>query len=345
MNKIETRNLIIFIRQLSLIINSDISIFEGLQLIEKKTDSFFIKDIVKKTLQHLYEGSSLSSALEQNSTIPPIIKSMINIGEESGDLSFALDEIANNLEKDMETTDKLKQAVTYPIILAILMTGVILLLILKILPMFNEILLSLGGSIPNTTQNIMAVSLFLSENIFFILFLVVILIIAFRIYFNSEKGHYTKDKLKFSLPILKDIYSSILAVRFARNLAMLYKAGIPVSISFSMLTKIMNNLYVEKLLLDAKNKLDDGAQPDKVIEELNIFPWVLIKLFSIAQSTGHMEQMLIKASNYMEEETNNRIAKLTSVVEPVLIIILSIIIGIILVSVMLPVINIMNTIG
>ncbi|PID82063.1 MAG: hypothetical protein CSB16_03225, partial [Clostridiales bacterium] len=272
MNRKNNKNLIVFIRQLSLIIDSDISIFEGLELIANKTDSEYIKKIVKTTLDNLYEGETLAQSLELNEDIPAIVKSMISIGEESGDLSFSLNEVANNLEKDDETLEKVKQAVTYPVILTVLMTGVILLLILKILPMFNEILESLGGHIPVLTLTILNISMFLSSNIWIILGIIIALLVGFVIYFRSEKGRYKKDELKLSLPLLKEIYSSLLAVRFSRNLSMLYKAGIPVNISFDMISPSMNNLYVEDLLKDAKQELDMGEEPDKVIEGLNIFP-------------------------------------------------------------------------
>ncbi len=345
MKENSTRDLIVFINQLSLIIDSDISLFEGLELISKKTNSEFIKNIVKTTLDELSMGNTLATALDKNKNLPAIVKNMVNIGEQSGDLSFSLNEISQTLEKEIETSEKIKQAITYPIILSVLMLGVILLLVLKILPMFNDILVSLGGNIPNVTAQILNFSLFISNNIGYIAFITLVIVASIWLYFSSSKGKLKKDELKFSLPFIGDIYSSITAVRFARNLSMLYKAGIPVSIAFSMIKPTISNLYVENLLDEAQEKLDSGKAPDVVIEELNIFPWVLIKLFNVAQTTGHMESMLMKAANHMEKEANEKIAKLTSVIEPILIIILSTIIGIILISVMLPVINIMNTIS
>ncbi len=339
------RNLIIFIRQLSLIIDSDISVFEGLDLIKNKTDDSITKAIVDKTLEGLNMGMSLADAISESDDIPLMVKNMINIGEQSGDLPFALSEVSDSLEKDMETSQKVKQAITYPIILAILMFGVIILLVIKVLPMFNDILMSLGGNMPAVTRNILDFSLFLSRNGWIILGVIVALVVGFKLYFSSEKGRMKRDKLRLSLPVLGGINSSIIAVKFARNLSMLYKAGIPVSTAFEMICGIMDNSYIISRLKEAKEELDMGTTPDKVLEDLNIFPWVLTRLFSVAQTTGHMEEMLVKAADYMEEDANNKVAKLTSVIEPALIIILSIIIGIILVSVMLPVINIMNTIS
>ncbi len=339
------RNLIIFIRQLALIIDSDISIFEGLELIKNKTDDAFTKNLVDKVLAGINMGMTLADAINECPEIPLMVKNMINIGEQSGDLPFALTEVSNSLEKDMETTQRVKQAITYPIILAILMFGVIILLVVKVLPMFNDILMSLGGNMPSVTRNILDFSLFLSRNGWIILGIIIAIIVSLKLYFSSEKGKLKKDKLKLSMPVLGGINSSILAVKFSRNLSMLYKAGIPVSTAFEMISGIMDNSYIIGRLNEAKDELDMGASPDKVLEDLNIFPWVLTRLFSVAQSTGHMEEMLLKASDYMEEDANSKVAKLTSVIEPALIIVLSIIIGIILVSVMLPVINIMNTIS
>ncbi len=345
MKENQKRDLIVFTRQLSLIIDSDVSVFEGLDLIKSKTDSAYIRVIVDKILEHLHNGYTLSESISAEKSLPALFRSMVTIGEQSGDLSFALEQVASSYEKELETSNKLKQAITYPVILSVLMVGVILLLILKILPMFNNILLSLGGTMPAITQVILNIALALNANIVPVAIIFVVVLIALIAFFSSKKGKAALDYLKLHTPIVKDIYSSLLAVTFSRNLSMLYKAGIPLSESLEMLKPVLNNVYVSGKLDMSKTQLEAGEEADKVIEKLNIFPWILIKLFSVAQTTGHMEKILLKVSLSMEEEVDEKLARLTSVVEPVLIIALSFVIGIILVSVMLPVINIMNTIG
>ncbi len=338
-------NIIVFIRQLSLIIDSDISLFEGLELIREKSDEKDIKTLANEMIASLSEGKSLSEAMSESAHIPAIVSDMVNIGEQSGDMTFCLNEVADNLEKSLETKSKVKQAITYPIILASLMLGVIILLVLKVLPMFNDILISLGGNMPSITAGILGFAIAIRDNIIIIVAVIIAIIVGVKMYFFGEKGQYKKDRLKLQLPVMRGINSSLIAIGFARNLSMLYRAGIPVSSSFEMIAKVSRNLYVKSELLKAKEKLDAGAEPAEVIEELGLFPWVLIKLFSVAQVTGQMDEMLNKAADFMEEENKKKIMKLTSVIEPALIIILSIIIGLILVSVMLPVINIMNTIS
>ncbi len=344
--KLPKEELIIFTRQLGLIIDSDVSLFEGLVMIRDKSDHVGIKEVIEGMLSDLQMGKSLGDAIKAwEGSFPTFIINMIDIGEKSGDLTSTLNQVADAYEREIEATNKVKSAVTYPIILSVLMFGVILLLILQVLPMFNEILESLGGEMPALTKSIIAISLFIGKYIWVFLIIVVLFIAFYFYYKKTDKGRAYFDQLKFRLPVIKDINASLAAVRFSRNLAVLIRSGISMSIGMEMIEPIMNNSYVEKRMQEARKALNQGSSADKVIESLDLFPWVLVKLFSVAQTTGHMDTMLDKAADVMEKETDARLERLTTVIEPVLIIILSAIIGVILISVILPIISIMNSIG
>ena len=344
--KLPKEHLIIFTRQLALIIDSDVSVFEGLELIKDKTDNQGLQKVIDALLNDLQYGKSLATAIsEQSIAFPKFMINMVNIGEQSGDIASTLDQVANAFERELETANKVRSAVTYPIILSVLMLSVVLLLILQVLPMFNEILLSLGGEMPAMTRVIIGFSLFVGRNIWLIAAVIVILIAAYNYYKRTEGGRQWLDRMQYRIPVIKDINASLTAVRFARNLAVLIRSGISMSIGMEMLQPIMNNSYVEKRIEEARKALNEGESPDKVIESLDLFPWVLVKLFSVAQTTGHMDTMLDKAADVMETETDVRLERLTTVIEPILIIFLSIIIGVILISVILPIISIMNAIG
>lgn len=346
LRKLPKEELILFTRQLALVIDSDISVFEGLTLIKNKTDHLGLAQVLEAMLQGLNQGKSLATTISDHAeAFPPYLVSMADIGEKSGDLPGALNQAADALEKEVEATSKVKSAITYPLILSVLMLGVILLLILQVLPMFGEILDSLGGEMPALTAGIIAFSLFVGDYVLILLALILVLVIGGFFYFRSDKGKYTADKLLFKLPIVKDIASSLTAVRFARNMAGLLKSGISMPVGMALLGPVMNNRFVAEKLDQAGHMIKQGADMDKAIESLNLFPWVLVKLFSVAQQTGHMDTMLFKAADVMEKETDARLERLTTVIEPILIIILSIIIGIILISVILPIVSIMNSIG
>lgn len=344
--KLPKQEIIIFSRQLSLVLDSEISLVEGIQMIIEKSDHKGLAEVLSRMNEKIKFGHSLSETIKEYETFfSPFFVSMIELGERSGDLAKSLEQVADAFEKEIETTEKVKSAITYPIILAILMTGVILLLIVEILPMFADILESLGGEMPAFTMGVLNIGLFIGNSFLWIVLIIATLIGGGVYYSKTEKGRYFFDRLKFRIPVQRGIVSSLTAVHFARNLAMLIRSGIPLSIGIRMLKKTIGNLYVAEELDKVAEALDLGASPDEEFQKLDLFPWVLIKLFGIAQTTGHMDRMLDKAADVMEKETDTNLDRLTTVIEPMLIIVLSLVVGAILISVILPIVNIMNSIG
>jgi type IV pilus assembly protein PilC len=347
-NKKQLDNQIIatFIRQLGLVLDSDLPVNSGLEVIKSKSNHAKLISIISTVQEGLKEGYSLSEGLNKfEDELSPFVISMIELGEKSGSMTGVMDQIADSIEKEIEIKEKVKAALSYPIILSLLMFGVIILLVVKVMPTFNDILFSLGGEMPAFTRGMMSVSEFISGNIFIILAVIGALGFGYYAYGNTEKGTYTLDKLKFSTPIQKHIVSALLGAKFSRNLSLLLKSGFSFSIALEMLKPIMNNLYMTELIDNAIVRLKEGESLADVIENFNIFPGVMIRLFSVAQQTGHMDQMLDKVADEMEKEADMRLDSIATVLEPLLIIVLSILVGVILVSVILPIINILNAIG
>lgn len=346
MGTLTKEDTILFARQLALAINSDIPLTQGLELIGGKTDNEALKDILIKVVDKLNIGEAFSDAISEHEKIlTPFFVQMIIIGEQSGNLPDILEQIAASYEKQLETSNKLKSALTYPIILSILMFGVIVLLVVQVMPMFNDVLKSLGGEMPLITKIILDVSLFIRDYFILILGIIAIGVVAFILYSKTEKGNYTLDKLKFKIPIQRELTSSLLAARFARNLGILIQSGMNFQHAFELIKATMNNKYAEDMIEDGIKDLNNGEALDEVIGKMELFPWLLMKLFGVAAQTGQMDKALKTAAIEMEKEVDNRLTRLTTVVEPVLIIILSLIVGLILISVVLPVVNIMNSIG
>lgn len=345
-DKFTKDEIIIFSRQLALVMDSDVSLYEGLTLIKDKTENEKLQGVISDMLADIRMGMALSDVMaNREDTFSTFIVTMVKIGEQSGELANTLNQVAEAYEKEMDTTAKVKAAITYPLILSGLMLGVILLLVIKVLPMFNDILVSLGGDMPGFTRIIMAVSLWIGANIVWLVAAVIALGLAAYFYGTTEKGRLTYDRLAYKIPIQKQIISAITAIRFSRNLALLIRSGVNIGMGIKLIIPIFKSTYVRARLEKSVVQLNQGEMPDKVFESLNLFPWVLIKLFTIAQNTGHMDKMLDKAAETMEKELDNRLDRLTTVIEPLLIIVLSSLVGIILISVILPIINIMNAIG
>lgn len=344
--KLKSQVIATFTRQLSLILDSDLSINAGLDIIKSRTKDEKLTKIINSVQFDMREGYSLSEGVAKfEEELTPFVVKMIDLGEQSGSLIIVLDQVADTIEKEIEIREKVKAALAYPLILSVLMLGVIMLLIIKIFPIFNEILLSLGGEMPLFTKIMLSVSSFVSSNILIIIAVIIIIYIGYRLYKNTEKGSYSIDKFKFKMPIQKDIISALMGAKFTRNLLILLNSGFSFSISMEMLKPIMNNKYMSSLLDVAIADLKEGETMSSVIENFDIFPGMMIKLFSVAEKTGHMDKMLEKVSDEMEKEADMKLDNISTVIEPLLIICLSILVGIILISVILPIINILNSIG
>ena len=337
---------ILFSRQLALALNSDVPITESLDIIRSKSDEPLLVKALEEMKAKIYMGYSFGHVIqEQEAIFSTFYVSMVNIGEESGNLAEVLEQLAQIYERDITTQKKMRQAVTYPLILTVLMFGVIVLLITEIMPMFDRVLNSLGGEMPRATKNILQMGLFLKLYGWVIVLVIALLSIGLYYYSRTEKGRVLFDALKFRMPYQKDLTAAMLAARFARNLGLLMSSGIPVSQALEMIYPVIDNEHLAGQIKDSIHQVNEGKGLDEIIEKLELFPKILIKLFAVGVATGQMDKTLLRAAEEMDREVDDRLARLTSVLEPILIIILSVVVGVILISVVLPVVSIMNNIG
>ncbi len=326
--------------------DSDLSLQEGFELIGQQARSKAIKQLLLRLKKRLNEGDSLGKALEQESSLlPEYYIKMVNMGEQSGNLEKILNRIADSYEKDAKISAKVISAVTYPIILTVLMLGVIVLLLSQVLPMFDEVLGSLGAEMPGITRALMAIGYFLSSHILIFLAAAALIVLAVVLLRQTERGKEFLDSVKLVMPIRKGIARDIAAARFARNLAMLLRSGMGLAESVRMTSAIVMNIKIKAQIIKAAEQIENGKTLKAALLSLGAFPGLLLQILAVAESTGHIDSMLEKAADAMENELDHKLNKLTTVLEPALIIVLSLIIGIVLISVILPVIRIMNAVG
>jgi type IV pilus assembly protein PilC len=333
-------------RQLALVIDSDISLQEGIDLIREQTGNARILSMLDRIKSGIQNGKTLGETLKSESdALPQFYVSMLQMGEESGNLHKVLLRNAESYEKDIKTAKKVRSAITYPVILSFLMLGVIILLVTTVMPMFRDILDSLGGEIPAFTSALIDIASFIGDNILIILGFIIVILLALDIYRNTKNGKRFFDRLKLKTPFLKGIVTSLAALRFARNMSMLIKSGIPTAKAMNMTEPLMGNVRLSESVNEAASMVTQGKSIKEALHKIKLFPSLLVKLIAVAESTGHVDDMFDRAADIMSEELDGRLDGLTAVLEPVLIIFLSVILGVILLSVIFPVIGIMNTIG
>lgn len=333
-------------RQLALVVNSDLSLQEGLELIAEQSKSKTVKELLSRVETQLNEGDSLAEAFtKETGVLPDFYIQTIRIGEQSGNLDKVLNRVADSYDKDAKISVKIMQAVTYPIILTILMLGVIILLLSEVMPIFDEVLSTVGGEMPGITRALMGIGQFISTYFYIFIAIIALIVIAVIVLRQSEQGREKLDGFKLKMPIQRGIVKNTAAMRFARTLAMLIRSGIGMAEGVRMTGHIVMNLKLKALIDKAADSIEQGCTLKQSLLSLGLFPGLLLRILAVAESTGHTDDMLDKAADVMEEELDERLTKLTTVLEPALIIVLSVIIGIVLISVILPVTRIMNAVG
>lgn len=342
---LKNSELSIFCYQLALILKSGIPLTEGMKLIEEEMTNPRLKLAVADIHDSVKGGMQLNAALSNQSIFPTFLLNMAKIGETSGKLDEVMDYLYQYYEKADKLNRKIKNAITYPLILAGLMAGVILLLIVKILPMFNDILNSVGGEMPGVTRVMMSISQYIKD--YLLVIFLVIFVIAAAIYFfsRSTKGKLYFDKFKINSKLTRNIFQKIYVTKFSMSMALILKSGSSMEEALGMVYDIAENSYVSAKILECRQSLKNGDDESLAISTIGIFPKLFIKMMNIGYKTGELDDMMSKLSVIYENEVDNALQKLTSAIEPILVIVLSAIVGIILLTVMLPLISIMSSIG
>lgn len=343
---VSSKELSIFCRQMSVLFFSNITLMEGVLLLSEQSENKQLKIALSEIYNHMQNGLTFSEAIGMYDFIFHLyLINMITIGENSGTLDDVFSKMSEYYHKENTIRKKLKSALTYPLILTTMMSAIVWILIIKILPMFNDILTSMGGEMPNITKAILSVSTFINNNglIFIIVILVALFILIF--YVQTEKGNYWFDRMKVKTKVGKFIYGKVISARFARSLSILLKSGVQIVNAMEQVNSLLQNKYLEEKFKIAFERVKGGTDLSDSLKDVGIFPPLFLKMVIIGQTTGHLDEMLSRSANIFDEEVDDALEKTTSMIEPLLIIILSIIVGVILLSVMLPMISIMTNIS
>lgn len=343
---IPSKELAIFCRQMSLIIGSDITVMQGVEMLLSQAEDSRLQGALQAVLDKMEQQVPFSEAFaEQTGAFPEYLTSMVTVGEQSGTLDVVFGQMADYYEKEHRVQRKVSSALTYPAILTALMLGVIALLVLRILPMFEEILVNMGGEMPAITQVLMAVSSFLADNILWVAVIAVAILCLYMIYRSMPFGKKASSRNKLFSPFAGSVRRRVLTARFARSVGILLRSGVPILTALEAMDALLGNQYAADKLREARIKVQQGGDLTQALTETGLFPTLFIRLTTVGQTTGFLDQMMLKAASIYDDEVDDALEKLTTAIEPVLIIILSVIVGVILLSVMLPMISIMAKVG
>lgn len=343
--RVSLKDIAVFCRQFSTIISAGITVVNGLNILRQQTESKKLRSIIDKAFEEVQKGKSLSDTLRQYKEFPVMFVNMVEAGEASGRLDEILLRMAIYYEKEYKLRSQIKSAMTYPAAISVLAVGVVIFLVTSILPMFVGMFDQFDAELPLPTRIIIGFSNSIISYWYIYFAAIAVLIVGIKKYIGTPEGRYKQAKLLFKLPIIGNINKKVVTSRFARTMSILLSSGVPVIQAMDILEKTITNAVVEYGINKTKDEIKKGTSISKPISSMNIFPPMLIEMISIGEETGTLDEMLSKTAQFYDDEVDMLVAGLTSLIEPIIIVILAVIIGFILISIMLPIFSIYQFAG
>ena len=343
-NKVGSREIAVFCRQFSVLLNAGVTIVEAVSLLKGQTESKKLDSVLDSVGEQLRRGIVLSEAMSEHADVfEEMFINMVQVGEVSGTIDSIMQRLADYYERDYKIKQKIKSAMTYPAILAVLTVAVIVLLIVKILPMFTDILGQMGEGLPFITAALIGVSDFFVGNILLIMALVLALLVVIRYFSKSAVGRYWIDGFKLTATGLKNVCLKIITARFARSMSILLKSGVPIINAVDIMRRIIGNKVAEQRFEACAQSIREGRGISGPIRDVKLFPNLLVHMIAVGENSGELDEMLGRTANFFDLEVEEAIDRLTVMIEPIMIIILGAVVGLIIVSVMLPMISVMTS--
>ena len=336
----------IFCKQFSICIKSGIPICDILNLLYEQMLHKSIKNSLLSIRENVQKGNSLHKSMKNTKNVyPEFMINMIYLGEESGKLDIILEELAQYYEKEHKLLKKFTNSMIYPCTVFFTLTIVSFFLFIKVIPVFITNLNSFHGEIPLLTRLVLGMSNFLSINFLWILMINLILGFIFIEYFKTASGKMAFDKFKFICPILCPVYKGLIYTRFTRGLNILLSSGVGLVSAFEIIHDVIGNRYFKLKLKTVFNDIKKGGDLSSSLNAMNLFPQFFVAMIKIGEETGNLDGMFLIAADIFYEDAEENVEKATALLEPILIIFLGIMIGTIILAVMLPMLNVMDSAG
>ena len=337
-NRIPLTNLVFFTRQLATMFSAGLTIERSVQGLAADEKHPRLKKVLNKVVQNVRQGLNLSASFQRHPGVfNNLYIAMIKAGEISGNLDEILDHLATYLENIDDTRRKVRSAMTYPIFMLIFMATMITAMFIWIIPKFSDVYAQLGSKLPKATQTLVSLSEWVSSNFGSILFFSFIIIVSIWMIAKTRKGGFFIDSLILKLPVFGSLNKQAILNKFCKTFGILVGAGVPVLESTLLLSKVVDNRVFEEATLDASKDIREGYNISTALRRTEVFPSIMLQLTSTGEETGELGDLLDRASDYYYKQVNVLVDRMTTLIEPLLILAVGVVIAIMVVVTYLPV--------
>jgi len=346
--KVKLKDLVVFTRQLSTMISASVPLNRALSTLQEQTNDKYFKSVISNIAKDIEGGIAMGDAFAKYPNIfSDIYVNMVRAGEAGGILDEILDRLATQVEKEASIHRKIKGAMMYPMVIGSITVVAFFGIMIFIMPKITKIINNLtpGAKLPIYSQIMLNTSSFVQKYAIFIIFAIVLIIFVIRYYIHTPNGKFKYHLLLLKTPIVKDIITKIAVARFARTFASLMSAGVSVLESLNVTGGAIGNEVIEAELRDAAKEIKNGKQLSEPLSKSKYFPPIISQMLAVGEETGQIDKVLIRVANFYDEEVDTVINSMSALIEPLMIIVLGAVVGLIAASVMGPIASLSKNIG
>ena len=346
--KVTPGDIALFTRQLATMMKAGVPLVQSFEIVADGMDNPMMKDLILKIRDDVSAGNSFANAISNQ---PPeyfdeLFCNLVEAGEQSGTLETMLARVADYKEKTEATKAKIKSAMNYPISILVIASIVSGILLIKVVPQFEEIFAGFGAELPEFTQMVVNMSRFMTEWWFIIIAVIGAILTAYKqAHKRSVKIQDGQERLMLKLPVLGDILDKSCIARFARTLSTTFAAGVPLVDALESVSGAAGNIVYKEAILQIKDDVSSGTQLNYSMKQTEVFPNMVIQMVAIGEESGALDAMLDKAATYYEELVDNAVEGLTSLMEPIIMSFLGVVIGGLIIAMYLPIFSMGDAIG
>jgi type IV pilus assembly protein PilC len=346
--KVKSKVLCTFTRQLATLVDAGLPLLRGLRVLEKQERSPVLRKIIDELAVSIESGSTFSEGLAQHPKVfNRLFVNMVRAGEIGGVLEVVLVRLSEFMEKAQKIKGKVVAAMFYPIAVLIVAVAIMMVLLVFVIPKFEEVFKGMleGAALPWFTEFVLSISRFVKEHIFITICLLISVFVAFRVFIWTKFGRRAWDLIQLKMPVFGPVISKVAIARFTRTLGTLVQSGVPILQALNIVKETSGNVVVANAVSAVHESVKEGETITAPLEGSRIFPPMVISMVDVGEQTGALPEMLMKIADTFDEEVDNAVEAMTSLLEPIMIVFLAVIVGSIVIAMFLPLIEMMNRLG
>jgi type IV pilus assembly protein PilC len=342
---IQQKDLVIFTRQFATMIDAGLPLVQCLEILSGQLDNMAFREVLAKVKSKVESGSTLADALGDHPKVfDTLYVQLVAAGEIGGILDTILNRLAVYIEKAEKLKGKVKSAMVYPSVVLVVAVGVTIVLLVFVTPTFEKMFKDFGGAMPAPTQVVIDLSKFLQAYGVYMIFVVIAIVVGFRTWHASKTGKDQFDRFIIKTPIFGPLIRKVAVARFTRTLGTMISSGVPILDAMEVVAKTAGNTVIERAIRYTKEKISEGKTIVQPLAETKVFPPMVVQMIGVGEATGAMDQMLTKIADFYDDEVDDAVNALTSLIEPVMMVFLGGVVGGFLVAMYLPIFSIAGAI-